>query len=67
MTELYYCTESEKLWTLEELREFFETESDGNFDGETFESWLNACMYCNNGTLEKVVCIVTENGRAKVL
>ena len=59
MEKLYYCRESEKLWTLEELKRFFETESDGKFDGETFGEWLNKCMYYNNGTLEEIKILYT--------
>lgn len=50
--KLYYCRESEKLWTLEELKRFYETEADPWPYG--FDSWLNNCLYQNNGTLEEI-------------
>ena len=52
---LFYCTEAEKLYTLSELRAFYENEAGRDttwFYG--FPAWLNSCLYENNGTLVEI-------------
>ena len=53
--KLFYCRETEKIWTLEELKRFYETEADRDDTYKYgFDAWLNSCMYKNNGTLVEI-------------
>lgn len=64
---LFYCHESERLWSMEELREFYNTEADKDNTLHTnFNAWLRSCLYENNGTLEEVkpTRTIYDNGKA---
>ena len=51
MEKLYYCRESETIYTLSEIKEFYSAYNGGH---ENFADYLNNCMYQNNGTLEEI-------------
>ena len=52
----YYCTETETIYTVDELKELHaELVSDGSETFFTeFEDWLTHCMYENNGSLKAI-------------
>jgi len=59
---LFYCTESEKLFTESEMKSFYDTDN-GGYD--SFAQYINACLVSNNGTLveiKKEYTIMTANG-----
>jgi len=53
---LYYCTESEQLFTESDLAKCMEiSKADGDeFATGNLAEYINACLVENNGTLEKV-------------
>ena len=53
---LFYCTESEKLYTLSEIKAFFTEDNSGY---KCFEDYLKNCMVENNGTLEEIRILYT--------
>ena len=53
---LFYCTESEKLYTLSEIKAFFTEDNSGY---ECFKDYLKNCMVENNGTLEEIRILYT--------
>ena len=66
--KLYFCREAEKLWTLEELKRFYETEADRDETWHCgFGAWLNGCMYYNNGTLEEVKQVYRTEYKGKTI
>ena len=65
--KLFYCTESENSYTLSEMEK---ARQDAINDGDTLytdslESFVNACLVENNGTLEtiKKEYSIYENGK----
>lgn len=52
--------ETNNIWTLEELKWYFENQYGGDDisgiqNGETFEHYLESCMYWNNGELTEIL------------
>ncbi len=58
---LFYCTESEILYTLSDLEEFRQISlADGDtYATDTLEHYINACKVENNGTLEEIRILYT--------
>lgn len=51
----FYDSDYDRYYTIEELEtQFEELKANGETDAETFEEYLDNCMYYNNGTLEEV-------------
>lgn len=53
MEKLYYCRESETLWTVPDLMAFYHENANDVEIEIGFDAWLNGCLYQNNGTLEE--------------
>jgi len=54
--KLFYCRESDHVYTLEEIKAFY---LEDNCGYENFSDYLKNCMYENNGTLEEIKILYT--------
>ena len=66
MEKLYYCRESERVFSENELRDFYAMEAGHDFVYSCgFETWIENSLFRNNGTLEEINCVLREscNGR----